>query len=202
MKRQFKSVSDALRHRMRHGMTQKALSEATGVELSTLRLAVHGMTDTSPKVLKKLGLRRVSVYEFDNNKSRIGAAPGNSEREQREPVVTPRVPGEKANSTIEPRSSESLSLERIKVAVRYGLNPRATWQAYMAQSEVLDWEQWCATHGTVREVSTPAKQGTAELYAHLKPIERMDRRTPRQAGRSALPVHTVQPMAITDSDST
>lgn len=76
------------------------------------------------------------------------------------------------------------SPDQVRLAVRYGLNPRAAWRAFLCapatRLDALDgqWRAWCEECGTPPgPVVVPAPEPYArpgELYAHLKPVERAD----------------------------
>ena len=196
--RSFDSIEEAMRYRMRHGITQGKLAEMTGLHYRTIAEAMHGRSEVTPKNLAKLGITRKSVYVVAND---LDAGQGHSMHTPRNTCPTPeqraerlaRIAAEKLERQNRPkahpqRQVHELSNERILVAVKFKLNPLITWQTFIQGKPKGDidaaWQAYCAEIGQKppEKLTVPIKAEPV-LYGHLKPVDRgEDHRRPLNRG--------------------
>jgi transcriptional regulator with XRE-family HTH domain len=187
-------VQERIKELLSQGKSKQQLAAELGIARQSLENVLSGV-QAGPKVLRRLGLRKIMTYVRDDN-APSGVPPSEwrqvKARRAKSEKSAQRRAAAKAAAAIqalapEPPKAEApkLTVERIQVALKYGLNPGKAWSEFL-NGDWLDWEGYCASRGS--QAIPP--QGKAlgapgELYSHLRPVNRGQDFT---AGASAIPV--------------
>ena len=196
--RTFSTIKEAMRYRMRHGITQMKLGELTGLHFRTIQEAIRGRPECTTRTLAKLGVTRKSVYVVAND---LDAGQGYSMHPHRNTRPTPqqkaerleqlereKIERQKARILKAQQPAPALSNERILIAVKHKLNPLATWNTFRKSGAKGDidaaWRAYCLEkgHKPPQKPQAPSKPEPV-LYGHLKPVDRgEDHRRPLNRG--------------------
>jgi transcriptional regulator with XRE-family HTH domain len=162
--------------RLSHGLTQVDLAKELGIAKNTLHMLLHGTRKAGPGILKKLGIQRKLEYSY------IGTPPEDVRKSSKVPRPAPIEAKKPILQKSAPTAIETpkLTVERIHIAMRYGLNPSKSWETFIAAYVAEEWpsfdEGWlafCEHNGSAPpsiEAESPFAPG--ELYSHLKAVKR------------------------------
>jgi len=154
-----------LKARLRRGMNQNELAQSLGLHVSTLSEILNGKRTPSEKTLKLIGIKRSIVYEYIDGRGKnpnSHAWHTNSPELAESDISTASQPESAALGGTPPGGASQpvltaappLTAERIKVAVRYKLNPGKTWADFtldlVSHPQDVDagWLAYCEERGT------------------------------------------------------